>query len=337
MATGRKTLSIVMATYNGARYIEQQLQSLSNQTVLPDEIIISDDNSDDGTFDIIEDFKKNSGIQVKTIRRVPGLGFRDNFLHTSLEARGDFIAFCDQDDVWRSDKIEICSKYFDDNNVSMIVHQATTIDGSSNPIGEFRQNINSTVLKSPLSYDPWGTFWGFSIVYRRELLSIVSVESRFRDYISPQHLIAHDRWITFLGQLVGATAEVDECLVGYRQHDANLFGQGSGGKIRTTTDLVERTDLYIEVTRQMLSIIHSLDDQYEKIFPLYNKENCIEFFERAMAQLQARKEIYAESSKLKALLNAGVALSRKTYTNVHDDKFRWKSLVSDVRFIALRT
>jgi hypothetical protein len=174
-------------------------------------------------------------------------------------------------------------------------------------------------------------------VYRRELLGLASLETRFTDYISPEHRIAHDRWITFLGQLVGATAEIDECLVGYRQHDANLFGQGSGARTQAATDIVGRTDLYMEVTRQMLSIIHGMDDGYREIFPLFNKGKCIEFFERALEQLRVRKEIYMEGSKLKAVLDICVSVSNKTYTSVHSGKLRWRSVVNDLRFVALRS
>ncbi|MFC7691191.1 glycosyltransferase [Paeniroseomonas aquatica] len=135
MARSKKTLSIVLATYNGSKYIEAQLRSLANQTVIPDELLVSDDNSSDETVEILEHFQRESRFPVKIMRRVPALGFRENFLRTSLEARSDFIAFCDQDDIWREDKIEKCSKYFENKNISMIIHPAETIDKFSNTIG----------------------------------------------------------------------------------------------------------------------------------------------------------------------------------------------------------
>src|SRR5215208_2051891 len=135
MAT--KTVSVVMATYNGSKYIDDQIKSLCNQTLAPIEIIVSDDNSTDNTLEIVRNLKNNSNIDFKIIKNSTRLGFRDNFIRASLEACGDFIAFCDQDDFWRADKIEKCSAFFSDRNISLIVHPAKTIDQFSNTIGEF--------------------------------------------------------------------------------------------------------------------------------------------------------------------------------------------------------
>ena len=99
-----------------------------------------------------------------------------------------------KDDIWKVNKLERCSAYFDDRNISLIAHSAKTIDGSSKMIGGFRQGINKTKITPLMSYDVWSTFWGFSLVFRREILYITSAKDRFIDYLSPGHMIAHDRW-----------------------------------------------------------------------------------------------------------------------------------------------
>ena len=217
-----KTVSVVLATHNGASYIEEQVRSISNQTLTPLELIVSDDASSDNSLQIVEDVLADCDFTVKINRNVRPLGFRDNFLQASLLAQGDFIAFCDQDDVWHPTKLEKCSEFFENKNISLIVHAAQLIDNDTNRIGMFRQGIEDTRVRAPLSYDPWGTFWGFSMVFRRELLKLVSINDRFIDYIVPSELIAHDRWIMLLGQMVGATAEIKDPLVDYRQHQQSF-------------------------------------------------------------------------------------------------------------------
>jgi len=94
-----KTVSGVLATHNGASYIEEQIRSISNQTLTPLELIVSDDASSDNSLQIVEDVLADCDFTIKINRNVKPLGFRDNLQQASLLAQADFIAFCDQDDV----------------------------------------------------------------------------------------------------------------------------------------------------------------------------------------------------------------------------------------------
>lgn len=330
-----KTVSVVMATYNGARYIREQLESLILQTVPPLEIIVADDGSTDGTKTIIQEIICKSPVPIRLLMHESRLGFRDNFLRAATQARGDFVAFCDQDDVWRGDKVEKCAPYFGDPTIALIVHPARTIDETGKHIGDFRQGIHGTSVKAPLSYDPWGTFWGFSITCRRDLLEITSANDRFLDYIAPEHLIAHDRWVTFLGQMVGATAEIDETLVDYRQHGNNLYGQGSRNRFAVVDDIETRNAVYSAATLQMLHTVQNMEDAITDLFPLFDKPKSIEFVLNALAQLKARQLIYDSGSRLDALRMACVAAAGGRYRGINDGKMHWRSLARDLRFVAL--
>lgn len=331
-----KTVSIVMATCEGARYIDEQLGSLAEQTLRPCEIIVADDASTDDTLESVQRFARASDVPVRIIARTARLGFRENFLQAAREARGDFVAFCDQDDVWRRDKLERCARYFDDPSVSLIVHPARIIDRESRETGDFPQGIRGTTVRAPLSYDPWGTFWGFSITYRRSLLDVFPPDGRFIDYISPRHLIAHDRWISFLGQMVGATVEIDEPLVGYRQHETNVFGQGLGNRLALGRDARDRSDVYLKATRQMLRVVSAMPADLSARFPLYSKGRCVDFVRRALAQLEARAEIYRSPSRSTALRYTCAALQQGNYRGVNDGRIRWRSLGRDLQYLALQ-
>ena len=98
-------ISIAMATYNGEKYIKEQLQSLSNQTSLPFELVVGDDGSTDATLDILKEFCAHAPFPVRIHQNQANLGFARNFLDTARRCKGDWIAFCDQDDVWLPDKL----------------------------------------------------------------------------------------------------------------------------------------------------------------------------------------------------------------------------------------
>ena len=99
------TVSIVMCTYNGARFLEQQLQSLVHQTYRITEILVFDDASVDGTTAIVKKFMEQFDFIKLTINH-NNIGFNKNFEKAVQAANGDVIAICDQDDYWLSTKIE---------------------------------------------------------------------------------------------------------------------------------------------------------------------------------------------------------------------------------------
>lgn len=321
-------VSIVLAACNGARFLEAQLQSLKAQTRPPFELIIADDLSTDGTLDVARRSTSDCAFAVEIHRNPQRLGFRDNFLQAALRARGDFVAFCDQDDVWRPDKLARCAALIDDD-VSLIVHRASLIDAAGLHIGQLRQGIERTQVRPPLSYDPWDTFLGFSMVFRRGLLDLAGVDQRFGDFIVPGERIAHDRWIMFLGQLVGCTVEIAADLVQYRQHDGNLFG-GLRPPRRASATVPERNACYVEATRGMLQTLDRLAPAAAPRFRLFDEDRCRAFLGAALAQLEARGRVYESRSRLAAAGRICRAIRRGEYLKVHDGGLRWKSIARDI-------
>ncbi len=103
-------ISVALATHNGRAHIEKQLQSLLQQTCLPKEIIISDDGSTDGTCELLEEYSRKSEIiQVINSKRQ---GINENFQNALSVCSGEYVAFCDQDDIWAKDKLARLSSQF---------------------------------------------------------------------------------------------------------------------------------------------------------------------------------------------------------------------------------
>ena len=121
-------VSIAMATYNGAKFIIEQLESLSRQSYLPHEVVVSDDCSTDGTVELIEAFAKDARFEIHIVRNAINRGYRDNFMHAASLCKSPIVAFCDQDDIWHADKLLETLKYFEDPAVKLVHHNANIVD-----------------------------------------------------------------------------------------------------------------------------------------------------------------------------------------------------------------
>ncbi|MGA8529432.1 MAG: glycosyltransferase, partial [Acidobacteriaceae bacterium] len=120
-------ISVAMATYNGEKYIREQLDSIARQSLLPYELVVTDDGSTDGTLEMVEDFARSAPFPVKIHRNDVRLGFADNFFKAASLCEGELIAFSDQDDVWLEDKLSVCSSHFVDPDVFLVAHSAWTL------------------------------------------------------------------------------------------------------------------------------------------------------------------------------------------------------------------
>jgi len=324
------TISVVLATHNGQAFLEKQLASLAGQTRLPHELVVSDDASTDRTNELVERFRAQAPFPVRHHRNPVAKGFRDNFLGATAHASGDWIAFCDQDDVWHPDKLALCAPHMATPGVTQVVHQATLIDGSDRTTGMFAQGIARSGTRPPLAYDVWGTFWGFSMLVDRRLLGLADPARRFIDYIDPRHRVAHDRWAFFLAQTLGCTVEIAQPLAGYRQHDSNLFGHADAGARRKSAASLKAENLaYIAATQGMLQIVESLPPHCEQWFPAFDRARASAVYRRALAQLRQRDAIY-DAGAAAALWRGLRMLVRGDYRNAQNRSLRWRSFLRDM-------
>lgn len=128
-------LSVVLCTYNGARYLEQQLASIASQTRLPDEMIICDDRSSDGTVDILKNFALGARFPVQLYLNERNLGSTGNFEKAIGLSSGDIIFPCDQDDYWHPQKLECIEQIFlAAPGVGLVFSDAEVMDEHFNPL-----------------------------------------------------------------------------------------------------------------------------------------------------------------------------------------------------------
>lgn len=226
----KEIISIVMATYNGGKYIKDQLESIRKQTCQPDEIIIADDCSSDDTIKIINSFKNSTSIKIVNYVNKNNLGYIKNFKNAISKAKGDYIFLCDQDDIWEKNKIEETLKIMKQNKAEIACSGFTLIDGKGNfikntkcfkmdPIMGYEQWTYS-VKKISVSRLIWGNFspgctYCFSNKVQGIFNSLTNVE------------LSHDFQLLLIGANYNAAIYIDKPLSRYRLHDSNTVGMNN--------------------------------------------------------------------------------------------------------------
>ncbi len=128
-------VSVAIATFNGERFISDQLRSIADQTVLPDEVVVADDGSTDRTVDEIRAFAQSAPFELRLLEG-PQDGIAANFAAAIDECVGDILFLADQDDQWFPSKVERVLAVFEDPGCWLVVHDATLADESLRPAGQ---------------------------------------------------------------------------------------------------------------------------------------------------------------------------------------------------------
>jgi glycosyltransferase involved in cell wall biosynthesis len=224
MSDSKHSVSIAMATFNGQKFLPDQLASLQTQTRPPQELVICDDGSSDTTIAILKRFADDAPFDVRIERNHERLGHARNFLRAASLCHGDIVAFCDQDDVWLARKIEVALAAFEaPDGPSVVVHSAQVVDAALRRQEQRFPDIRLDARVPSARCIPGRHWVGFALTFRRALLSLLPM-SHFEDIIHAVPEVGHEHWICFLAGLDRGFAFRRESLVLYRQHGANAFG-----------------------------------------------------------------------------------------------------------------
>jgi glycosyltransferase involved in cell wall biosynthesis len=217
------TVSVAMATYNGAPHLEQQLESIVSQTLPPAELVVHDDGSTDETVDLLTAFASDSPFPVQVRVSEAGGGFADAFLHAATLCTGEFVAFCDQDDVWLPEKLATVVAALRAPDVVLAVHLCSVVDDGLRPVGRTFPRIGPGVCP-PLSTDPWLPVPGMAMAFERSLIEGLDLHRRPPSHDLPGRPVRHDEWIYGLARAAGSVAFLPQPLALYRQHAKNVMG-----------------------------------------------------------------------------------------------------------------
>jgi len=216
-----------MATFNGERYIEEQIESIINQTAENWKLFIRDDGSTDSTVGIIKKFVGQNPGKINYIESAKQhLGAKDNFARLLDSTNGDYFMFCDQDDVWLPDKIELTYERIlevegkNGKGIPVLIHTDLKVaDENLNICAESfsrYQNLKPRKVKSLNRLLVQNVITGCTVMINRALKNA--------GLPIPKNAIMHDWWLGLVTSAFGIVDYIDIPTVLYRQHDINEIG-----------------------------------------------------------------------------------------------------------------
>jgi len=219
-----------MATFNGGRYIEEQIKSILSQLSEHDELIISDDSSTDNTLSIIESI--NDPRIVLLHAHFGNAIF--NFQHAIKHASKDFIFLADQDDIWQPDKVAKMAPLL--NMYDVVVSDAIVVDQNLRTMARSYFAVNNT-KKSWLSNLLSNGYLGCCLAFKSGILPLLLP--------FPKQIPMHDIWIGFVGGIFCKTVFIEDKLILYRRHGKNHSTAGEPSQ----NSLLRKFELRINLLR----------------------------------------------------------------------------------------
>jgi glycosyltransferase involved in cell wall biosynthesis len=220
------SISVAMCSYNMAAFIEEQLASLVRQTRLPDELIVCDDASIDGTLDIVRAFAARAPFDVRIVRNESRLGCNKNFEQAISLCGGDVIFLCDHDDVWREQKIAVLLDRMRDESVGAAFGDADVVSADLTSCG-FTLWDTCNFNRDRRRRFAAGEQFAELIVNNVVQGAAAAFRSSFRSAITPIPLEwQHDYWIALIVSAHARINFTESCVLDYRQHGGNLIGAG---------------------------------------------------------------------------------------------------------------
>ena len=219
-----------MATHQGTRFLGAQLRSIAEQRQRPDELVVVDDASGDGTAELVQGATRSWGLPVRVLVQPVRSGSTEAFARGIAAAEGDVIVLSDQDDVWLPNKVARLSAAFEDPTVGLAFSDAWLLDADGRRRAERLWEVAGFSQRQRLAMvaEPFGQILSRSIVsgctlaFRADLRSLVLPFPVWID--QPLGVMTHDRWISLVTSSTASVAVTDEPLIGYRLHPDQQIG-----------------------------------------------------------------------------------------------------------------
>lgn len=231
-------ISVCMASYNGEKYIKEQIESILKQLSDEDELVISDDGSTDATLEVIQSIQDE---RIKLVRNQGEHGYSRNFENALKYCKGDYIFLSDQDDVWKDNKVEtilpLLKKY------AFVVHDTEMTD----------ENLKVFASSQFERYHVKPGFWntlarnrynGCCMAFTRDFLN------KALPFPKNQHLCRYDYWLPYLAEYKHISYILYEPLILYRRHEGTALNAGEGSSRGFWEKIVSRIYCLFEVLKR---------------------------------------------------------------------------------------
>ncbi|MFA6185737.1 MAG: glycosyltransferase family 2 protein [Phycisphaerae bacterium] len=220
-------ISIIIATYNGGRYLSEQLESIFTQSYKDWQLFIRDDGSSDNTSDVIKEYAKKRPAAIKLITDADGnIGTSQNFLRILSHTDTGYVMFCDQDDIWLPDKIKITLDKIKETEKKYGINTPILIHTDLKVVDKDLNVIADSFWKYQRLNPEKGKTLNRLLVQNVITGSTVMMNSALKDKIKilPEQMLMHDWWIALAAAAFGKIDYVPIATALYRQHDNNITG-----------------------------------------------------------------------------------------------------------------
>ncbi len=276
-------VSVAMCTYNGERYLEAQLASIAQQTVSNDiELIVCDDDSNDKTLAIINSFALGVEFPVRVYRNSPKLGVLKNFVKTFELCNAPLIAYCDQDDVWRKDKLEKCLAQFNRHqSITLVSHTSEITDENLYPAGIVlpKKLFGSTWLKPKLPLSYWG--FGHQMVFSSNIVPLISYLVDHQPNGLESYCNNLDRLIPLCASTCGGISFINQPLVKFRRHSLSVSDAAKtiSTSPRSPVDITFHHKKLAKLQDEMHALLRFIENIIGSINTPIPKSNCLKYRE----------------------------------------------------------
>lgn len=268
-------VDILLATYNGEKYLKEQIDSILGQTHSDFRLLISDDGSTDDTRKILEEYKnKDSRIQV--FFQESNLGVVKNFEFLLKKVESKYYMFSDQDDIWKVEKIEKSLNKIENDNCDLVYSDLEVVDEKLNVTYESYWKLKGIYNKIK-KYNNFESLYlnnfvtGCTIISKKELIDTYLPLPNTSKYV------LHDYWISLILSQNGKIDYIEEPLIKYRQHKNNKVGSKKKSNELRTIDEIRK--LFIEVKKEHFKVFIENEEKFlsEDIKKLNKKS--LEYYE----------------------------------------------------------
>ncbi|MFN2513707.1 MAG: glycosyltransferase family 2 protein [Pyrinomonadaceae bacterium] len=290
-------ISIAMCTYNGERYLRDQLASFAEQTRPPDELVVCDDHSTDATCEIVIGFAALAPFPVRLHVSEQNVGSTKNFERAIRLCEGDVIALSDQDDVWLPEKLSRIEDCFLRNlKVGLVFTDAEVVDEDLQPLGYSLwdsvgfDNIHRQLVRTGRVLDvllPGWTVTGATMAFRSVFKNLVLE-------IPTNLALIHDGWIALMIASVADVAFIEEKLIKYRQHALQQIGakerkalESGAAELGGVKEAMRRKNSYQEMIEIGTKAHHRLSEHCDA----YKSDDALSRLEARLEHLRARAHL----------------------------------------------
>lgn len=252
-------VDILLATYNGEKYLVEQLESILSQTYSNFRLLISDDFSTDGTRKILEEYKKKDD-RIQLFFQGKNLGVIKNFEYLLKKVESKYYMLSDQDDIWKENKIERSVEKLENSESDLVYTDLEVVDENLNVTYKSYWKLKG-IYKKVKKYN------NFQALYLNNFITgctIISKKEFIKDILPLPNIskfVLHDYWISLIISQKGKISYIEEPLIKYRQHKNNKIG--SRKQSDTLKSIEEIRELFIKVKKEHFTVFIENEEKFE--------------------------------------------------------------------------